>query len=170
MQYGPVTTSLWSSTFSFIEFAVLIASLTVFVSCPNFFTGMTYNLLGWCKIIALKLSRCLGRSNAIAMLKAIDQWKGGRIDTYSFVWHQSCCSCISQLHQFLITSSTNITGFSGGTSWEHAKTSPEKCSNSLHNLMCPAADTRLDLLLGVCFVFPNGGMSILKFHPQWWIG
>ena len=48
-------------------------------------------------------------------------WKGGRIDTYSFVWHQSCCSCISQLHQFLITSSTNITGFSGGTSWEHAK-------------------------------------------------
>ena len=96
--------------------------------------------------------------------------KGGRIDTYSFVWHQSCCSCISQLHQFLITSSTNIAGFSGGTRWEHAKTSPEKCSNSLHNLMCPAADTRLDLLLGVCFVFPNGVMSILKFHPQRWIG
>ena len=164
MQYGPVTTSLWSSAFSFIEFAVLIASLTVFVSCPNFFAGMTWMVQNHCS----QTKQVLGKVKCDRHVEG--HWKGGRIDTYSFVWHQSCCSCISQLHQFLITSSTNIAGFSGGTSWEHAKTSPEKCSNSLHNLMCPAADTRLDLLLGVCFVFPNGVMSILKFHPQWWIG
>ena len=114
MQYGPVTTSLWSSTFSLLEFAVLIASLSAFVSCPIFFTVMTYNLLGWCKIIALRLGRRLGRCDRHVEV----HWKGGRIDTYLYVLHQSCCSCASQLHQFSIT-----TSYSGGT-WEHAKTSP----------------------------------------------